>query len=287
MHVLITGAGSQLTAPLTASLKQRGHTVKALSHAELDITDDATALGVLRETPTTDAVVNCAAANAVDRCETDPIWAYEGNMRGPLQLGQAAREVGAQYVTISSDFVHGTLPSGMPLEATPLHEDLPAHPVNVYGHSKLMGEEAVLALQSQAYVLRTSWVVGERFLDHVRKQISQGAVRLPQGGHACPTIAADLCEVIALLLDRDIPHGLYHVTNPPAVERPALLREIVTCLDADPDLVTVGEDTRPAPRPVYSALATGKLATHKIEMPDWRDSLRHFVNGKPSPLQDL
>lgn len=277
MRVLVTGAGSQLTAPLTDSLTAKGHTTTPLSHAELDIRDLGAVAAALSGH---DAVVNLAAANSVDDCEKDPISAYEGNTLGPMILAAASRDAGAQLVTISSDFVHG----GLAEPPEYLDETVDALPVNVYGHSKLLGERAVAAAGGKAYVLRTSWVIGERFLDNVRANIAAGKVGLPAGGHACPALAQDLCEVIRILLEGDAPFGLYNVVNPPRTDRPALLEAIVAELGGDPAIVTVGPDTRPAPRPTYSPLGVGKLADIGIMMPPWRESLHGFVAGERSAL---
>jgi len=277
MRVLVTGAGSQLTAPLTASLQARGHSVTALARAELDIRDLPAAMERIQGE---DALVNLAAANSVDGCEEDPVTAYEGNCLGPLTLAQAARDAGARYVTISTDFVHGGLAD--PPEY--LDETVEPLPLNVYGHSKLLGERAVAAVGGDYYVLRTSWVVGERFLDFVRTKIEEGKLGLPAGGHACPALAQDLCEVIRILLESDAPVGLYNVVNPPRTERPALLEAIVEELGGDPSIVTVGPDTRPAARPAYSPMAVDKLAAIGVEMPPWRESLHRFVRGEPSIL---
>jgi len=280
MRVLITGAGSQLTAPLTATFERTGHEVTALSHADLDIRDLAAVGAAVSAGPGYGAVVNLAAANSVDGCEQDPVSAYEGNTLGPMVLARTARDAGAQFVTFSSDFVHGGL--AQPPEY--LDETTEAVPVNVYGHSKLLGERAVDAIGAHAYVLRTSWVVGERFLDGVRSSIEAGKVGLPEGGHACPAVAADLCEVVRILLEGDAAPGLYNVVNPPRTDRPALLEAIVSELGGDPSIVTVGPDTRPAPRPAYSPLGVSKLASLGIEMPPWREALHRFAAGEPSPL---
>lgn len=280
MRVLVTGAGSQLTAPLTVTLDRAGHEVTSLTHAQLDIRDlEAVGAAVAGH----DAVANLAAANSVDGCEQDPMSAYEGNTLGPMVLARAARDAGAQFVTFSSDFVHG----GLSEPPEYLDEAVEALPVNVYGHSKLLGEKAVDAVGGRAYVLRTSWVVGERFLDGVRANIEAGKVGLPAGGHACPAVAQDLCEVVRILLEGDAPHGLYNVVNPPRTDRPALLEAIVTELGGDPSIVTVGPDTRPAPRPEYSPLGVGKLASVGIEMPPWRESLHRFVTGGESALAGI
>lgn len=277
MHVLITGAGSQLTAPLTALLETRGHTVRACTHAELDIRDldaaTATAAGA-------DAVVNLAAANSVDACEADPISAYEGNSLGPLHLARAAKANGAAFVHFSTDFVHGGLDDPPPYFA----ETTPVAPVNVYGHSKYLGEEAVAGVGGRWYVLRTSWVIGDRFCDFVRGAIDKGELRIPPVGHACPAVAHDLVAVAVTLLERDAEPGVWNVVNPPATDRPALLRTLVEVLGGDPAIVVLGEDTRPARRPEHSPLGVDKLASIGLTMPHWTESVRGFVNGEASSL---
>lgn len=277
MRILVTGSGSQLTAPLTTLLAARGHTSETASHAELDICDleaDRAAVAGF------DTVVNLAAANSVDACEADPMLAYDGNCLGPMQLARAAREAGATMVHFSTDFVHGGLesPPEYYVEATP-----PA-PVNVYGHSKQLGEAAVAAAGGRHYVLRTSWVIGDRFVGYVRDSIEKGKLQIPPVGHACPAVAADLVAVTVRLLEADAPSGLYNVANPPATDRPALLRTLVSLLGGDPDIVVLGEDTRPAARPTHSALGVDKLAGLGLHMPAWQDSLQRYLSGEPSSL---
>lgn len=277
MRVLITGSGSQLTDPLTRSLGPRGHTVEALPHASLDICDLEAGRAAVDGF---DAVVNLAAANSVDGCESDPVLAYNGNCLGPMQLARASRDAGAAFVHFSTDFVHG----GLDDPPDYFSEDTPAAPVNVYGHSKLLGEAAVAAVGGRHYVLRTSWVIGERFLSYVRDSIGQGKLQIPPVGHASPAIAQDLAAVVVRLLEDNAEPGLYNAANPPATDRPALLRAIVQELGGDPDIVVLGEDTRPAARPAHSALGVPRLASVGIEMPPWQESLRRFVAGEPSLL---
>ncbi len=201
-------------------------------------------------------------------------------MRGPLGIARAAADAGATVVHYSTDFVHG----GLDNPPDYLDEEVEAIPVNVYGHSKLMGEDAVMLASDQNYVLRTSWVIGESFLDIVRQKIDEGKFGLPPVGFACPAIARDLVAATIRLLEDGAPYGLYNAANPPATDRPALSRALVEELGGDPDIVVVGEDTRPAPRPAHSPLAVEKLASVGIDMPPWRESLRSYLAGEPSPI---
>lgn len=228
-----------------------------------------------------DAVVNFAAANNVDACEQDAILAYEGNLRGPLYLARAAADAGATIVHFSTDFVHG----GLQDPPAYLDEDVEARPVNVYGHSKLMGEEAVLLTSDAHYVLRTSWVIGDRFLDAVRDRIAEGRFALPPVGFACPAIAQDLVAAVLRLLENRLPYGRYNVVNPPATGRPELIRALVEGLGGDPAIIEIGTaDTRPAARPRHSPLAVDRLAAVGIDMPAWPGSLDRFLTGRPSEV---
>ncbi len=126
----------------------------ALRHADLPV-EDARAVErvVQRERP--DWIINCAGYTQVDRAESEPDVAQRVNAVGPANLARAAREAGARLLHISTDYVFDG-------RATrPYREDDPVGPLNVYGRSKLAGEEAVREILPQAHlIVRTQWLFG-------------------------------------------------------------------------------------------------------------------------------
>ncbi|WP_234717819.1 SDR family oxidoreductase, partial [Mycobacterium tuberculosis] len=99
-------------------------------------------------------IINCAAYNDVDRAERQPSAAMALNCEAPADLAREAVRRGLKLVSYSTDFVFdGT-------KQAPYREDDPARPLSVYGNSKYQGEKAVLAADSNALIIRTSWVFG-------------------------------------------------------------------------------------------------------------------------------
>src|SRR5690606_3265142 len=137
---------------------------------QLDITDAGTVRRQVGELQPS-LIINAAAYNAVDRAEQERQRAFAVNAHGPLNLAQAANDVGARLVHVSTDYVF----DGRARQ--PYDEQARAHPVNVYGEPKLQGEQWVLQAQPEALVLRTAWVysaVGESFVAAMLRAASQG-----------------------------------------------------------------------------------------------------------------
>jgi dTDP-4-dehydrorhamnose reductase len=255
-RVLVTGATGMLGSDLAPALAAAGHEVFARPRSDLDITDAKGVLRAVRELAP-DVVVNCAAFTNVDACETDP-RAYEVNAKAVGHLADACGHFGAQLVQISTDFVFdGT-------KGSPYVEDDPPNPLSAYGRSKRAGEEAALRL-SGSLVVRASWLFGRsgwNFVEAILKQVEGGKKRLAvvvdQVGR--PTATTDLSEAIAALLEAGA-SGVYHFANRGEVTWNEFAREILWHAgrrDVDVDPTTSDALARPARRPAYSVLDTGK-----------------------------
>ena len=132
MKIAVTGAGGQLGQAMARRLSER-HAVTALARADLDVSRRpmcSRAMAAIHP----DAIVNCAAYNAVDRAEDDVLAALEGNAFGVQALARAAAREGAVLVHYSTDFVFDGNAD------RPYREDAPVAPLSVYGQSKLLGE---------------------------------------------------------------------------------------------------------------------------------------------------
>ena len=162
-----------------------------------------------------DVVFNATAYNRVDAAESEPERAFAVNALAPRALALAARELGALLVHVSTDYVFdGAL-------ARPYREDDPAHPLSVYGASKLAGEGHVLASGAEALVVRTSGVLGRggsaqkggSFIDRILAQARAGKpLRVVADQRFAPTSAGDLAGALVELV-RLGARGLCHVTN--------------------------------------------------------------------------
>ena len=255
-RVLVTGSSGMLGADLVPALAAAGHDVFARPHAELDITDPKAVARTVREL-SPDAVVNCAAFTKVDDCETDA-RAESVNARAVGHLADACGRHAAQLVQVSTDFVFDGE------KGAPYVEDDPPRPLSAYGRTKLGGEEAALRLPG-SLVVRASWLFGRagwNFVEAILRQVESGKTSLSvvtdQVGR--PTATTDLSEAIAALLDAGA-SGLYHFANRGEVSWNEFAREIVWLAGRSGVSVegtTAAALARPAKRPAYSVLDTGK-----------------------------
>jgi dTDP-4-dehydrorhamnose reductase len=146
-------------------------------------------------------IVNCAAATDVDRCETDHDYADRGNALGPRHVAQAAAQMGARLVHVSTDFVF----AGDKGEAY-RETDVP-RPLSHYGRSKLAGEHAVLTTRPDAIIVRTSWLYGTGG-NHFPGKVLQwaaggGPLRIVDDQVGSPTYAEDLAAGLRALVERN------------------------------------------------------------------------------------
>jgi len=281
-RVLVTGASGMLGSDLGPALAAAGHEVLARPKSDLDITDARNLLRVVRELAP-DVVVNCAAFTKVDACETDPL-AFEVNAKGVGNLADACGHVGAQLVQVSTDFVFDGA------KTSPYVEDDPTGPLSAYGRSKLEGEEAARRLPG-SLIVRASWLFGRsgwNFIEAILKQVESGKTRLSvvtdQVGR--PTATTDLSEAIAALLEAGA-SGTYHFANRGEVSWNEFAGEILWRSgrkDVTVEPTSSDALARPARRPAYSVLDTGKyerLTGRPIR--SFREPLSEYLSRRARP----
>jgi dTDP-4-dehydrorhamnose reductase len=189
MRVLIAGAGGMLGTALQASVPSTIELVP-LGHAALPV-EDAGAVDtvVARERP--DWIVNCAGYTQVDRAESEPEVAQRVNGLGPANLARAARDAGARLLHVSTDYVF----DGQSRQ--PYREDDAVAPLNVYGRTKLAGEQAVRDILPEAHlIVRSQWLFGSGGPNFVatilRLARQQNELRVVNDQHGRPTSTVDL-----------------------------------------------------------------------------------------------
>ncbi|MFZ9192104.1 MAG: dTDP-4-dehydrorhamnose reductase [Ilumatobacteraceae bacterium] len=278
MKILVTGAAGQLGRELVDVATGAGHDVFAASRAELDVTKpEVVRAVVLREQPA--VIVHAAAWTAVDACESDREKAMLHNGAATRFVVDAAREVGARVIYISTDYVFdGTKP-------TPYVEADVPNPQSVYGVSKLAGEQAVDT--SIDTVVRISWVCGFHGANMVKTILriaaQQDTLTFVDDQVGCPTFADDAAAMITRLATEARP-GIWHVTNQGAVSWYEFTREVLRAAGHDPARVKPVRTrdlmpARPAPRPANSVLDNAALRTAGISLlDDFRVPLARLVS---------
>ena len=283
-RVLLTGAGGQLgQAFLGADLK--GWTFLACRQQDLDITD----LGQVRERIAAlepNVIMNCAAYTAVDAAEADPLTAYRVNATGSRNLALAAAEQNLPLVHISTDYVFDGRGE------RPYHEFDRPSPQSVYGQSKWAGEQAVVALHSRHYLVRTAWLyhhqppTAKNFLRTMLalgQSRQQEGVRVVSDQYGSPTYAPHLVEAIARLLTTDA-YGTYHLAGLGGTSWYDLTRRFYQEMSVTTLVhpVATAAFPRPAPRPRYSVLTT--LQSPEILLPPWEEGVTAFAQALTSSV---
>jgi dTDP-4-dehydrorhamnose reductase len=268
LRVLITGAGGLVASALAPLFDD----VFALKHAALDITDErAVAEVVERVRP--DLIINTAVIG-VDDCERDPERAKRINVDGPEILARAATRI----VHFSSNYVF----DGRPATREPYATSDEAHPINVYGVTKLAGERAVAAACERSFIVRTSWVYGpgkQSFLATVADKLKRGeSVKAISDTWASTTYVADLAQRVVELVKRE-EYGLHHVVNEGICSYETFARRAAELAGVPAEIadrlievVSESEMQRDAPRPPWTPMLCVP------PMRSWEDALEESIS---------
>ena len=258
-NILILGANGMLGRDLAAAFPD----ARLCGHKDLDITDEAAVKAyILAMKP--DLVINAAAYTNVDGCEDDRETAFAVNGDAPGYIAAACREVGAVLVHYSTDYVF----DGSKTEY--VESDEP-NPVNVYGTSKLRGEQNIARNMDDYRIIRTSWLFGrhgKNFVEAIRQlSWTNETVRVVTDQVGKPTYTVDLARKTVEIAE--CPSGIYHVTNDGVCSwyefARAFAPNVVPC--------TSDEFPRKAKRPAYSVLVNTKTGP----MRPWKEALENYL----------
>jgi dTDP-4-dehydrorhamnose reductase len=278
LKVLVTGAGGMVGRALTEYCHSIGDVVFPYDHKGLDIADRARVTQTLNQ-DAPEVVINCAAWTDVDGCELDRDRAFAANAGGPENLAHASREIAAQLITISTDYVFDGTKEGFYTQ-----RDQP-HPESTYGLSKLEGERRAQLANARTSVVRTGFIFGvggSNFLSTIIQRAARDEkLKSIRDAYGTPTYAPDLAQRLRKLAELDLP-GTFHVVNAgPGVSYLEFAR---TALDlggfAETNLESVDMDSlnRPAARPRNSRLrCLLSEALGLAPLPFWKDALTNFA----------
>ena len=278
MKIVLTGADGQLGRSC-ARIWADAHTITPLDHHKLDITDLEHVRAVI-SSARPEAVVNCAAWNAVDGSESNPEPAWSINAHGPRNLAIACQEVGATLVHFSTDYVFDGNTDRHYIESDSVN------PLSEYGRSKAAGEEAVKDHTDRFITARVAWLFGiggRNFIETMmRVGNERGEVAVVNDQWGTPTFTDDVAIAAEKLLRQEF-FGLFHLSSVGETTwngfAAAIFREAQ--LDVKVSETTTEAMNRPAPRPRYSVLDNTHLrATLQKEMPTWEDALARYMSAR-------
>ncbi len=285
MKVLITGANGQLGTDLCQVLTDSD--VTPLTHKDIEITYiGSVKKACYKHRP--DIIINTAAYVRVDDCETEPDKAFSVNALGARNVAVVAQEIGAKMVHISTDYVFGgeTEP-----RTTPYTEfDTPV-PLNLYGRSKLAGENFVRHLCLRHFIVRSSSLFGitgasgkggnfvETMLILAKER---DELRVVTDQVFSPTYTKDLARKIVQLIETEF-YGIFHITNKGTCSWYEFAKEILRLAGLKTPVVPITSDQYPqrARRPPFSALDNYQLRFLGMDdMRPWQEALKDYLKEK-------
>ena len=288
MRILLTGTSGQVGHELLHALRTSGDII-AVDRATMDLTNLAQVQEVIREVRPA-LIVHPAAYTAVDLAEREVELAMRTNAEAPAVMAAEAKRLGAALIYYSTDYVFDGCKTAAYVE-----EDT-ARPQNIYGQSKLAGEQAIIASGVPHLILRTSWVYGwhgRNFLLTVRKLAQERQeLRIVADQLGAPTWARTLAVATAAAVqslqktasdgvDLELWQergGLYHLTAQGSTSWYGFAQAIVDQLrlDIKPDLIPVATEAYPllARRPANSVLSSEKFMRTFGSLPDWNAALQ-------------
>jgi dTDP-4-dehydrorhamnose reductase len=286
MKVLLLGKTGQLGWELQRTLQPLGDVV-AFGYPEIDMANEGNIRAVMQK-HRPDVVVNATAYTAVDQAESEQEVAYAVNAVGPHILAEEARQLNALLVHFSTDYVFDGLKNSPYVET-----DAP-NPLNIYGKSKLAGEQAIQAVGGAHLILRTSWVYSTHGESSFVTKVLQWArknknLKIVSDQISNPTCARMLAETTSLLIAKfdtekysEKNSGVYHLAGSGYTSRFEWAQQIIKNDPRQNEQIVSGIEAArtqdfpsPAQRPLFSALdCTLFEKTFALRLPEWKETLQ-------------
>lgn len=281
-RILVIGAKGMLGRDLVEVLRSssRNNEVVGWDFEDVDIREEQRTIAKI-ENMCPEIVINVAAFTDVDGCELNEEKVFAINAEGMRHIALGALRCRARVVYLSSDYVF----DGKKRE--PYLESDPPHPLNVYGRSKLKGEQYVQELVENSLIIRTQWLYGKygnNFVTSILRQAREKRVlSIVNDQIGSPTYTADLSEAISALIQFDV-KGIFHVANSDLCTWYTFGQAILKLAGiAGVKIIPISskELGRPALRPSYSVLSTQKLKKETgMTLRPWSEALRDYLQSR-------
>ena len=285
MKILLVGANGQVGREIQDLFNQKEIDLVSFSRQQLDITNlhsIETQLAAQADNAT--CLINVAAYTAVDKAENESQQAFQVNRDGALNLATFCQKYKLPLIHLSTDYVF----SGA--EEQPYKEEEPASPINVYGQSKLEGEQAIQNNLEQYIILRVSWVFGQyghNFVKTILRLASEREeLKIVADQYGNPTAAEDIAKVLLTIVGEiaqgNTAWGVYHYSNTPQVSWCEFAEDIVEVgRKANQSIrvktiepILTSQFPTPAKRPMNSGLCCDKIHENfGVKCASWRSYL--------------
>lgn len=276
MKVLVTGASGQLGFDCVKELERRHIVVRGVNSKDFPLTDFAVMQQYLLDYKP-DAVIHCAAYTAVDKAEEEAAACEAVNVIGTRNLAKLCHEIDAKLLYISTDYVFAG-------DGDKFYEPQDEKkPQNVYGLSKLKGEQAVAAELEKYFIVRISWVFGINGKNFIRTMLNLSKIHtelnVVNDQIGSPTYTSDLAVLLADIIQSD-KYGIYHATNEGTCSWADFAREIFKQARKAVKVNDVPATAYPtkAKRPYNSRLSKACLDKAGFKrLPAWQDAVKRYL----------
>lgn len=277
MNILITGANGMLAQAIKTKFTKPENALFLTDSHDLDITNPELVNKTIAELRP-NLIINCAAYTAVDKAEEQSALAEKVNALGPKNLAIAAQANNATLVHISTDYVFG---GNKPITEV-YSEDDEKSPTSTYGKTKLAGEQNIIDNCDKYYIFRTAWLYGEG-KNFVRTMLelakTHHEVKVVNDQHGSPTYTEDLANIIYQAIEKQLPYGIYNVTNQGFTTWYDFTKRIYELAQINCAVMPVSsaEFASTAERPKNSQMSKDKLLQYGINLPTWEDALARYL----------
>lgn len=277
MQYLVTGANGQLGTELSKMMDDRGLNYWGYDAKDMDITNRDLVFDKIRDLKP-DVIFHCAAYTAVDPAEDDgKTLNWHVNVDGTKNVAEAAAEVGATLVYISTDYVFDGTNEGE------YQVDDATNPQNEYGRAKLAGENAVRAASDNYYIIRTSWVFGEYGKNFVYTMLNlaktHDTLTVVNDQVGRPTWTNTLAQFMLYVVKNQAAFGTYQLSNDDSCTWYEFAREILKDMDTKVLPVTSAQYPQKAKRPAHSIMSLDKAKATGFVVPTWEEALGKFLRS--------
>lgn len=276
--IIVTGAKGQLGGNVCEALTQKGISNIGIDIDDVDITDFP-ALERFFEKNQADAVIHCAAYTAVDKAEEEKEKCFLINAKGTENIAKCCKKFSMKLLYVSTDYVF----SGKGETAFAVDDE--KGPLNVYGESKLLGEKAVTENTDRYFIVRTSWVFGEKNTNFIHTMLklseTRDTVRVVCDQIGSPTYSRHLAYLLSRMVGTE-KYGVYHATNEGFCSWHELASFSLQYAGKSINVLPVFSKDYPskAVRPLNSRLSKKSLDKAGFSrLPTWQDAVKEYLDN--------
>jgi len=285
--VLLLGPNGQLGTDIRSANDRRGEpvTIQSVGRAQIDLSNIDAAVSALRDL-SFDTLINCSSYHKTDEVEANAQQAFAINAHLVKRLSELAAEKHARFFHVSTDYVFGGQ-----LQRSPLSENAPKTPINIYGASKAMGEDLALLTGSDAVIVRVASLFGVagasgkggNFVETMlRLAKEKGELRVVADQTMSPTSTFDVADAMIDMILAKAPPGIWHIVNSGAATWFEFAERIISAANVKARMIPITTEQFPTPaaRPRYSALDNAKFSKAIHAMRPWQDALKDYLVAK-------